>query len=95
MIAHLATGTDAEIALRRQRLLRAASDFDAATIVTTAEGFTTNGVVQGFVEGSNVNPIMEMTKMITVTRAFDGINAATEKSESSMTDAIKTLGQAG
>jgi exodeoxyribonuclease V beta subunit len=35
VIAHLATGTDAEIALRRQRLLRAASDFDAATIVTT------------------------------------------------------------
>jgi flagellar basal-body rod protein FlgF len=49
-------------------------------------------VVQGFVEGSNVNPIMEMTKLITVTRAFDGINAASEKSEASLTDAIKTLG---
>jgi flagellar basal-body rod protein FlgF len=57
--------------------------------------FTANGVVQGFVEGSNVNPIMEMTKLIAVSRAFDGINAATEKSESSMTDAIKTLGSSG
>jgi flagellar basal-body rod protein FlgF len=57
--------------------------------------FTANGVVQGFVEGSNVNPIMEMTKLIEVSRAFDGINAATEKSESSLTDAIKTLGSAG
>ena len=54
--------------------------------------FSSNGISQGFVEGSNVNPIMEMTKLITVTRAFDGINAATEKSESSLTDAIKTLG---
>jgi flagellar basal-body rod protein FlgF len=57
--------------------------------------FTANGVVQGFVEGSNVNPIMEMTKLIAVSRAFDGITAATEKSESSMTDAIKTLGASG
>jgi len=54
--------------------------------------FGANGVAQGFIEGSNVNPIMEMTKLIAVTRAFDGINAATEKSESSLTDAIKTLG---
>jgi hypothetical protein len=36
-----------------------------------------------------------MTKMIAVTRAFDGIDAATSKSESSLTDAIKTLGAAG
>jgi hypothetical protein len=30
-----------------------------------------------------------------VTRAFDSIAAATEKSESSLTDAIKTLGSSG
>jgi flagellar basal-body rod protein FlgF len=57
--------------------------------------FAANGVAQGFVEGSNVNPIMEMTKLITVSRAFDGINAASEKTESSLTDAIKTLGSSG
>jgi flagellar basal-body rod protein FlgF len=54
--------------------------------------FTQNGIVQGFVEGSNVNPIMEMTKLISVTRAFDSISAAMSQSESSLTDAIKTLG---
>jgi flagellar basal-body rod protein FlgF len=59
---------------------------------TAVLDFGANGVVQGFVEDSNVNPIMEMTKLITVTRAFDSIAAATEKSESSLTDAIKTLG---
>jgi flagellar basal-body rod protein FlgF len=57
--------------------------------------FGANGVAQGYIEGSNVNPILEMTKMIAVTRAFDGIDAATSKSESSLTDAIKTLGAAG
>jgi flagellar basal-body rod protein FlgF len=57
--------------------------------------FAANGVAQGFVEGSNVNPITEMTKLIALTRAFDGVSAATEKTETSLTDAIKTLGQAG
>jgi flagellar basal-body rod protein FlgF len=62
---------------------------------TAVLDFAANGVAQGYVENSNVNPIMEMTKLITVTRAFDGINAATEKTESSLTDAIKTLGASG
>jgi exodeoxyribonuclease V beta subunit len=35
LLAHLATGTDAEVALRRRRLVAALSDFDAATITTT------------------------------------------------------------
>ncbi|HLJ72879.1 MAG TPA: flagellar basal-body rod protein FlgF [Roseiarcus sp.] len=56
--------------------------------------FTQNGVVQGSVEGSNVNPIMEMTKLITVTRNFDSLSAAMSQSESSLQDAIKTLGGA-
>jgi flagellar basal-body rod protein FlgF len=62
---------------------------------TAVLDFTSNGIIQGFVEGSNVNPIMEMTRLITVTRAFDGINSATEKSEASLSDAIKTLGSGG
>ncbi len=59
---------------------------------TAVLDFTANGVAQGFVESSNVNPIMEMTKLITLSRAFDGVSAATEKSEASLSDAIKTLG---
>lgn len=62
---------------------------------TAVLDFTANGVAQGFVEGSNVNPIMEMAKLITLTRAFDGVTSATEKTEASLTDAIKTLGSGG
>lgn len=54
--------------------------------------FTRDGVVQGAVEGSNVDPVREMTKLIEVTRAFDGVAAETSQSESSLQDAIKALG---
>ena len=57
--------------------------------------FTRNGLAQGFVEGANVNPIEEMTKLITVTRAFDGVNQQVTQTESSMQEAIKTLGSSG
>jgi flagellar basal-body rod protein FlgF len=35
--------------------------------------FTQNGVVLGTIESANVNPLQEMTKLIAVTRAFDGV----------------------
>jgi flagellar basal-body rod protein FlgF len=54
--------------------------------------FSSNGVVQGMSEGSNVNPILEMTKMIAVSRAFEGAGNAIQSSETTMQDAIKTLG---
>jgi flagellar basal-body rod protein FlgF len=54
--------------------------------------FTRDGVVQGAVEGSNVDPVREMTRLIEVTRAFDGVAAEASQSESSVTDAIKALG---
>jgi flagellar basal-body rod protein FlgF len=53
--------------------------------------FTQNGVAQGFVEGANVNPIEEMTKLISLTRNFDGVNSVVTQTESSMQDAIKSL----
>ena len=56
--------------------------------------FERNGVVQGAIEGSNVNPIEEMTKLIAVTRNFDGVAAEISQSEASLQDAIKTLGGA-
>jgi flagellar basal-body rod protein FlgF len=55
--------------------------------------FAANGVEQGYVEGSNVNPISEMTRLITVTRAFEAIANATQTTESSMQDAIEKLGR--
>jgi flagellar basal-body rod protein FlgF len=54
--------------------------------------FSRNSMVQGFSEGSNVNPILEMTKLIEIQRAFDGLSGAAQSSESSLQDAIKTLG---
>ena len=50
------------------------------------------GVAQGFLEESNVNPILEMTRLIMVQRAFENTAALIRDSESTMGDAIKTLG---
>ena len=59
------------------------------------QDFTGIGVVQGYVEGSNVNPIMEMTKLITIQRAFESAANTTAQSENSLQDAIKSLGPQG
>ena len=56
--------------------------------------FTSNGVAPGFVENSNVNPGMEMTRLIMVSHAFDSVSNAMTASESSLNDAVKTLGGA-
>jgi len=55
------------------------------------EGFD-NTIVQGYVEQSNVNGIGEMTELIQVNRAFESISSLMKDSESSMDEAIKTLG---
>jgi len=55
--------------------------------------FVTNGVRQGYVEGSNVNPIREMTKLIMVTRAFESAANAIDKGEKAMDGAIRALGE--
>ncbi len=60
---------------------------------TPVADFVANGIEQGYVEGSNVNPITEMTRLITVTRAFEQMANATQTSERSMQDAIEKLGQ--
>lgn len=59
---------------------------------TPALDFSKVGISQGFVERSNVNPVLEMTRLIGVSRAFDAISAAIAESENSLRDAVKTLG---
>ena len=54
--------------------------------------FTANGVLQGFVEGANVNPVIEMANLIKVGRTFDSVASLTQDTDSSLQDAIKTLG---
>lgn len=50
------------------------------------------GVMQGFIEDSNVNPVKEMTRLIMVQRAFENAAALIRKNEATFSDAIKTLG---
>lgn len=50
------------------------------------------GVMQGFVEDSNVNPMLEITRLIMVQRAFENAAALTRDTETGLDDAIKTLG---
>ncbi|MBS0235457.1 MAG: flagellar basal-body rod protein FlgF [Proteobacteria bacterium] len=53
--------------------------------------FLNNGVVQGYVEKSNVNPILEMTHLITIQRNFEAVSTMLSNTESSLTDSLKTL----
>ena len=50
------------------------------------------GVAQGFVGESNVNPVLEMTRLIQVQRAFENVAALMRQTEATTDDAIKTLG---
>jgi flagellar basal-body rod protein FlgF len=50
------------------------------------------GVAQGFVEESNVNPVLEMTRLIMVQRAFENTAAAIRTTDRSLSEAISTLG---
>jgi flagellar basal-body rod protein FlgF len=50
------------------------------------------GVVQGFLEDSNVNPVLEMTRLIMVQRSFENAMAMTRDTETSFDEAVKTLG---
>ena len=51
------------------------------------------GVMQGFIEESNVNPVQEMTQLIMVQRNFESIGrAGARRARGTLEDAIKTLG---
>jgi flagellar basal-body rod protein FlgF len=54
--------------------------------------FTKDGVRQGYVEGSGANPMLELTRLISASRAFDGTNSMVTGTEGSLLDAIRTLG---
>jgi flagellar basal-body rod protein FlgF len=56
--------------------------------------FTATGVVQGFVEGANVNPVLELTKLIMVQRSFESATSAVEQTDNARREAIRALGKA-
>jgi flagellar basal-body rod protein FlgF len=53
--------------------------------------FLRTGVIQGYVEKSNVNPILEMTHLTTLQRSFDAVSNVLRETESSLQDSLKTL----
>ena len=54
--------------------------------------FARSGVVQGFIERSNVNPVLEMSHLIAVTRAFDSIANTINQTEETYRQAVRQLG---
>ena len=50
------------------------------------------GVLQGYIERSNVNAVMEMSRLIMVTRELEAVTASLNTAESNLQDAVKTLG---
>jgi flagellar basal-body rod protein FlgF len=65
-----------------------------STPATPVLDFVKNGVVQGFVEGANVNPVHEMTKLILTSRSFDSVSSMNDLMDSSQRNAVRTLGGA-
>ena len=59
---------------------------------TPAVEFSKIGVQQGFMERANVNPVLEMSKLIMVSRTFDAVSSSLKDSEASLQEAIRTLG---
>lgn len=54
--------------------------------------FARNGFAQGYIEGANVNPVLEIAKLMTLSRAFENVSATLEGAETSLKEAIRTLG---
>ena len=50
------------------------------------------GLLQGYIENSNVNAMSEMSKLIIISRAFENISAMTNSTEAVFKEAIRTLG---
>jgi flagellar basal-body rod protein FlgF len=62
---------------------------------TAVVDFTRDGFRQSYVEGSGANPMLELTRLISASRAFEGTNSLVEGTESSLQNAIRTLGEPG
>lgn len=62
------------------------------TPATPALDFNKVGVLQGHVEGSNVNPMLEMSQLIMVSRSYAAVSSSIDQSEDSLREAIRSLG---
>lgn len=50
------------------------------------------GLVQGYIENSNVNAVAEMSRLIMISRAFENAASMTKATEETFKEAIRTLG---
>lgn len=68
------------------------SGFMPVAAPVPVEDFTANGLVQGFTEGSNVNAISEITRLISVQRIFEAVKSGLEQRDGALRDTIQALG---
>jgi flagellar basal-body rod protein FlgF len=54
--------------------------------------FNSVSVAQGYIEKSNTDPVMEMTRLISIQRTFDAISNSIAETEEGLANAIRTLG---
>lgn len=62
--------------------------------VVPVEDFVNTGIAQGYIEESNVNPVMEMTRLIAVQRRFEQAATASGTMENTLDQTIRDLGPA-
>lgn len=55
--------------------------------------FNNVGILQGFMEQSNVNPVAEISRLIQIQRSFDSINNAIAEAEQTLSQAVRTIGE--
>ena len=73
--------------------------FDTSSVIPDSKpkgivDFSSTNILQGFVEQSNVNAIMEMSRLIEVSRAFEMLNSFVSERDRTSSEAIRTLGSA-
>ncbi|MFN3130666.1 flagellar basal-body rod protein FlgF [Roseibium sp.] len=61
--------------------------------VIPVQVFDQHGIRQGYVEGANINPVREMTKMIMISRAFESATKMIDMGSESQKTAIRELGK--
>ena len=79
-----------EAQLTRYENSAVASSLEAQPVLS----FNDTGIAQGYLEGSNVNPVLELTRLISVSRAFNAVMSTIESNNSTQKTAIRTLGSA-
>lgn len=76
-----------------QRLLKEGSNLYSAGEGATPQPSTTARVNQGYIEKSNVNSVLEMSRMIEVTRAYTQISAMLQQQTDMRKSAIEKLAE--